>query len=353
MTVDTEKLNAFVEHVTYDLSAGYIGVMVSLGHKLGLYKALAGAGPLTAETLAAKANCDPRYTREWLNSQVSAEYLQYDKASRTFLMTPEQAVVLAEESSPCFIPLAWNTPASMWLDEEKTLAAFRNHEGVSWAEHHERLFCGVAAFYRNAYQANLVQHWLPSLDGVTERLEAGIRVADIGCGHGHTAIIMAQAYPKSEFFGFDVHEESIEAALRNAKAAGVDDRVHFEVSTAKEIPDRHYGLVCYFDCLHDMGDPVGALRRTRSIIDEEASVLLIEPFAEDNLEDNINPVARMYYAASTTLCCAHSKSEEVGLALGAQAGYSKLKQILFDGGFHYLQKTADSAFNMVLQARIC
>lgn len=326
-SIDEQKLNEFVEHAFYDLSAGYMGVMLSLGHKLGLYRLLAGAGPLGSTELATRAGCDPRYVREWLNSQVAGGYLEYHPESECYEMTPEQAVVLADEDSPYFMPHAWNVPASMWFDEEKAVTTFRNGTGLSWGEHHERMSCGSAAFFRNGYKANIVQQWLPSLTGVVRKLEAGAKVADIGCGHGHSTIIMALAYPDSEFYGFDPHGDSIETALRNAADAGVSDRVHFDTATATTVPDRQYDLVCYFDSLHDMGDPVSAARHAASILAQDGTVMLVEPYAGDHLEDNINPVGRLYYAASTTICCAHSKSEAVGLALGAQAGEQRLDRV--------------------------
>ncbi len=351
-SIDEQKLNAFVEHAFYDLSAGYMGVMMSLGHKLGLYRALAGAGPLRSTEVADRADCDPRYVREWLNSQVAGGYLNYRPDSERYEMTPEQRVVLAEEDSPYFMPHAWNVPASMWFDEDKTVATFRNGTGLSWAEHHARMSCGSAAFFRNGYRANIVQNWLPALTGVVEKLEHGAKVVDVGCGHGHSTVFMAQAYPNSEFFGFDPHRESIGPARQHAVDAGVADRVHFDIGTAVTIPDRQYDLVCYFDSLHDMGDPVGAARRARSVLAKDGTVMLVEPYAGDKLQDNINPVGRLYYAASATICCAHSKSEQVGLALGAQAGEQRLNQVFVEAGFQGLRRALETPFNLVLEAKV-
>lgn len=349
--IDETKLNNFVEHAFYDLSAGYMGVMMSLGHKLGLYRTLAGAGPLTAEQVAERADCDPRYVREWLNSQAAGQYLDYLPDSQCYRLSPEQAVVLADESSPYFMPHAWNVPASMWFDEEKTLATFRHGTGLSWGDHEPRMSCGSAAFFRNGYQASIVQHWLPALTGVVEKLRTGINVADVGCGHGHSTIIMAKAFPNSRFYGYDAHAESIATARNNAAAAGIADRVHFDVASATGVPDRQYGLLCYFDSLHDMGDPVGAAAHARTTLAADGSVMLVEPYAADRVEDNINPVGRLFYAASTTICCAHSKSEPVGLALGAQAGERRLNQVFTDAGFTDLRRAVETPFNLVFEAK--
>ena len=352
MSIDEQKLNSFLEHAVLDLAAGYGGVMVSLGHKLGLYHAMANAGPLSSDAVADRAGCNKRYVREWLNSQAAGGYVEYDPRAQTYELLPEQAVVLADVDSPYFIPNAWNVPASMWFDEDKTIETFRNGDGLSWDQHHGRLFCGVASFYRNGYQANLVQNWLPALDGVIAKLKRGGRVADIGCGHGHSTVIMAKAFPNSEFYGFDYHESSIVEARKNAQEAGVSERVYFEVANAKNYPARNYDLICFFDCLHDMGDPVGAVQHAKTALARTGTVLLIEPFAGDNVEDNLNAVGRLYYSASTTLCCAHSLSEEVGLALGAQAGEKKLSEVFKTAGFEHFRRAAETPFNLVLEAKL-
>lgn len=351
MNINQQKLNEFLEHAVYDLAAGYGGVMVSLGHKLGLYQAMAGAGAQTSQQIADKTGCAERYVREWLNSQVAGGYCQFDPASRTYQLSPEQAVVLADSESPFFIPNAWNVPASMWFDEGKTLETFRTGDGLGWDQHDGRLFCGVAAFFRNGYQANLVQHWLPALDGVLERLHQGVSVADIGCGYGHSTLIMAKAFPNSRFHGFDYHEESVESARKLASDQGLADRVNFDVASAKDFPGNNYGLICYFDCLHDMGDPVGAMQHAKRSLSSEGSIMLVEPYAGDELEDNINPVGRLYYSASTTLCCAHSLSEDVGLALGAQAGEKRLAKVFSEAGFGHFQRATETPFNLIFEAR--
>jgi 2-polyprenyl-3-methyl-5-hydroxy-6-metoxy-1,4-benzoquinol methylase len=275
--LDRAKLESFFTRAVSDLSAGYGGVMVSLGSKLGLYRALAGAGPLSSKEVAARAGCDERYVREWLNSQAAGGYVGYHAVSDTYELSPEQAAVLADESSPLFIPNAWSTPASMWFDEEKSIEAFRTGKGVAWGEHEGRLFCGVAAFYRNAYRASLVPEWLPALDGVVDALQAGIAVADVGCGHGHSSILMAEAFPRSRFHGFDVHPASIEQARRNAADAGVAERTSFEVARAQDYAREGYGLICFFDALHDMGDPVAAARYAAQALAPDGTVLLVEP----------------------------------------------------------------------------
>ncbi len=351
MSINEQKLNDFIERAVGDLAAGYGGVMVSLGRKLGLYRAMAGAGPLSSRELAKRAGCAERYVREWLNSQAAGGYVVYHPSSETYELSPEQAFVLADEESPVFIPPAWEVPASMWFDEDKTIEAFRTGAGVPWGAHDERLFCGVAAFYRNAYRGELVQNWLPALDGVESKLHAGARIADVGCGHGHSTIIMAQAYPHSRFWGFDYHSGSIEVARENAHEAGVADRVRFEVADAGNYGTNSFDLICFFDCLHDMGDPVGAARRAAAALLEDGTVMLVEPFANDRVEENLNPVGRLYYSASTTLCCAHSLSEDVGFALGAQAGEARLAEVFRKAGFRTFRRATQTPFNLILEAR--
>lgn len=350
--IDRAKLDAMVGRAVADLSAGYGGVMISLGDKLGLYKAMSGAGPISAKQLAAATGCAPRYVREWLNSQVAGGYVDYRAQDDTYQLSAEQAMVLADEESPVFIPNAWNVPASMWADEDKAIEAFRTGNGVAWGAHDARLFCGVAAFYRNAYRTTLVPEWLPALDGVVERLEAGIPVADIGCGHGHSTVLMAEAFPRSRFHGFDVHPESIDEARRNADDAGVGSRVSFEVGRASDFPGRDYGLVCYFDCLHDMGDPVAAARHAAEVLAPDGTVMLVEPFANDRIEDNVSTVARLYYAASTTICCAHSIADGGHLVLGAQAGERRLADVFAKAGFSHFRRAAETPFNLILEARL-
>jgi SAM-dependent methyltransferase len=334
-----------------DLSAGYGGVMVSLGAKLGLYKAMAGASPISSKELAARTGCAERYVREWLNSQAAGGYVGYHAVSDTYELSPEQAMVLADEDSPVFIPNAWNTPASMWFDEEKAIESFRTGKGVAWGEHDGRLFCGVAAFYRNAYRGSLVSQWLPALERVVEKLQAGITVADVGCGYGHSTLLMAQAFPQSRFQGFDPHPTSIDEAKRIAADAGIAGRVGFDVARAVDYRGKNYGLICFFDCLHDLGDPVAAARHAAQVLAPDGTVMLVEPFANDRVEDNISPVARLYYAASTTICCAHAISEGGRLVLGAQAGEARLAEVFRKAGFTRFRRAAETPFNLILEAR--
>lgn len=350
-TIDSTKLDAFVSRAFNDLSAGYAGVMVSLGMKLGLYKAMAGAGPLSAAEVAALVDCAERYVAEWLNAQVAGGYIEYHPSSGTYELTPEQAMVLADEDSPVYFPYAWQVPASMWFDEEKTIDAFRTGRGVSWGEHDGRLYCGVAAFYRNAYRASLVSQWLPALDGVVEKLERGITVADVGCGHGHSTLLMAKAFPRSRFAGFDPHAPSIQAARRLAAEAGLERRVTFDVARADKYPVWDYGLICFFDCLHDMGDPMAAADYAARALAPGGAIMLVEPFANDRVEENRSPVARLYYSASTTLCCAHAISEGGRHVLGAQAGEARLTEVFRKAGFTHFRRAVETPFNLVLEIR--
>jgi 2-polyprenyl-3-methyl-5-hydroxy-6-metoxy-1,4-benzoquinol methylase len=350
-TIDESKLEAFLGQVFGDLAACYGGVMVSLGDRLGLYDSLNGAGPLTSAEVAERSGCTERYVREWLNSQTAAGYVEYDPETATYELPPEHAAVLADNDSPTLLTPAFNVPASMWLDEEQAIRAFRTGEGVPWGAHHERLFCGVGAFYRNAYSAALVPQWLPALDGMVERLEAGAKVADVGCGHGHSAVLMAQAFPNSRFHGFDLHAESVAAARVNAAEAGVADRVTFAAATATDYTEDGFDLICFFDALHDMGDPVGAARHARSALADDGTVMLVEPYAADAVEDNANPIGRLYYSASTVLCCAHAISENGGHALGAQAGEAQLAGVFAEAGFGHWRRATETPFNLVLEAR--
>ncbi|WP_085026559.1 class I SAM-dependent methyltransferase [Ensifer aridi] len=351
-TADAAKLDQIVTRAIGDLSAGYGGVMVSLGHRLGLYKAMAEAGPLTSRELASRAGCAERYVREWLGSQVAGGYVAYHAISDTYELTPEQALVLADEDSPYFIPNAWAVPASMWSDEEKAMDAFRTGKGIAWGDHDGRLFCGVAAFYRNAYRASLVPEWLPALDGVVEKLRAGALVADVGCGHGHSTVLMAEAFPASEFLGFDTHQESVAEARKIAAEAGVAQRTAFTTARADDYPGAGYDLICFFDCLHDMGDPVAAAAHAAKAIAPGGTVMLVEPFAHDHVEDNVSPVARIYYAASTTICCAHAISDGGRMVLGAQAGEARLADVFRKAGFTHFRRALETPFNLILEARL-
>lgn len=350
-SIDQAALESFATRAIADIAASYSGVMVSLGHKLGLYKAMAGAGPLSAAELARRTGCAERYVREWLAAQAAAGYLVYHARSETFELPPEHALVLADEDSACFVPPAWNLPAAMWADEDKALDAFRTGRGVAWGEHDPRMACGVAAFYRNGYRAALVPQWLPALDGVVARLQDGIAVADIGCGHGHSTMLMARAFPNSRFHGFDPHGASIEAARRNAQDAGLEGRVRFAAARADDYPAEGYGLVCFFDALHDMGDPVGALRHAADALAPGGTVMLVEPFAHDRVEDNLNPTGHLYYGASTVICCAHAISEGGKLVLGAQAGPKRLAEVCRKAGLTHFRVAAQTPFNLICEVR--
>jgi SAM-dependent methyltransferase len=351
LEIDQAELESFSMRAIDDLSAGYAGVMVSLGAKLGLYKAMAGAGPISAKELAARTGCAERYVSEWLNAQVAGRYIDYHGLSGTYELSPEQALVLADEDSPAYIPHAWNVPASMWLDEARAIEAFRTGQGVAWGEHHPRMACGVAAFYRNGYRAKLVSHWLPALDGVVARLQAGITVADVGCGHGHSTALMAQAFPKSRFHGFDTHLPSVVAARSHADEAGLAQRARFEVARADDYPGGGYGLICFFDTLHDLGDPVAAARHAAEVLAPGGTVMLVEPFANDRVADNVSPVGRLYYAASSMLCCAHAISEGGKLVLGAQAGQARLAEVFRKAGFSHFRRAAETPFNLIFEVR--
>jgi SAM-dependent methyltransferase len=348
--IDQAKHEAFLAQAFGDLAACYGGVMVSLGDRLGLYDALNGAGPLTSAEVAERSGCAERYVREWLGSQVAAGYLEYDPDAATYALPPEHAAVLADPDSPTLLTPAFNVPASMWHAEERAIRAFRTGEGVPWAAHHERLFCGVGAFYRNAYAGTLVPQWLPALDGVVERLEAGATVADVGCGHGHSTVLMAQAFPRSRFHGYDTHAESIAAARTHAAEAGVADRVTFSVANATGYAEEGFDLICFFDALHDMGDPVGAARQARAALADGGTVMIVEPYAADALEDNAGPIARLYYSASTVLCTAHALSDG-GHALGAQAGEERLADVFAQAGFGHWRRATETPFNLILEAR--
>jgi SAM-dependent methyltransferase len=350
--IDPAKLDALVARAFGDLSAGYGGVMISIGNRLGLYKAMAGAGPLSAHAIATRADCAERYVREWLNAQVAGGYAAYHPISDTYELTPEQAMVLSNEDSPVFFPSAWSVPASMWADEEKAVEAFRTGKGIPWGDHDGRLACGVAAFYRNAYKASLVPEWLPALDGVVDKLKAGALVADIGCGHGHSTVLMAKAFPASQFRGFDTHLLSVSEAQGVAAEAGVAQRASFAEARADNYPGKGYDLICFFDCLHDMGDPVAAATHAAKALAPDGTVMLVEPFANDKVEDNVSPVARMYYAASTTICCAHAISDGGHLVLGAQAGEARLADVFRKAGFTRFRRVLETPFNLVLEARL-
>jgi len=345
------KLEQFMGQAVGDLGAAISGLMVYIGDELGLYKAMGGAGPLTSDELAAKTGTDERYVREWLNNQAAGGYVAYDSASQRYELPEEQALALADEDSPVFLPGGYSGVASAWADAPKFTEAFRTGKGVGWHEHDPRLFRGTERFFRPGYRAHLVSTWIPALDGVEQRLQAGAKVADIGCGHGASTTLMAQAYPKSEFVGFDYHGPSIETARKRAADAGVGTSVRFEVASAKDFPGGDYDVVTFFDCLHYMGDPLTALRHTREVLREGGTVMLVEPFAHDRTEDNLNPVGRAFYGLSTVICTAASKAQEVGLALGAQAGEARMRALFDEADFSSFRRATETPFNIVYEAK--
>jgi SAM-dependent methyltransferase len=351
MTVDPVKLNEFAGKMVGDLGAAMSAALVVLGDKLGLYKQLAEAGPSTPAELAQRSGTAERYVREWLAAQAAAGYASYDPATGRYALSPEQAMVFADEGGPAFMAGAFEVIGSMFRDEPKLSEAFRSGKGVGWHEHDACLFRGTERFFRPGYEAHLVPEWIPALDGVQAKLERGVRVADVGCGHGASTIVLAKAFPNSRFFGFDYHAPSIERARKSAEEAGVADRTQFEVAAAKEFPGKDYDLVAFFDCLHDMGDPVGAARHVRDTLSLDGTWLIVEPFAHDRIEDNLNPVGRIYYAASTMVCTPASLSQEVALGLGAQAGEARLRDVVTVGGLTRFRRATETPFNLVLEAR--
>lgn len=351
-SIDPARLDAFAGKAMSDLTAGYTGVMISLGTKLGLYRTLAGAGPLSSREVAKRSDCAERYVREWLNAQAAGGYLAFHSSSDTYELLPEQAAVLADEDSPYYVPIAWNVPASLWADEEKAITAFRTGAGIAWGDHDRRMSCGSAGFFRNGYKANLVANWLPTLDGVADRLAEGIVVADVGCGHGHSTMLMAEAFPKSRFSGFDTHAASIAEARECADWSGLSDRTDFALAKATTYPDRQYDLICFFDVLHDLGDPVAAARHAAKVLAPGGTVMLVEPFAHDHTADNLTPAGQLYYAASTVICCAHAISEGGRMVLGAQAGEARLADVFRKAGFTHFRRAAETPFNMIFEARL-
>lgn len=342
------EIQAAVGQTITDLGAAFSGVLINIGRRLGLYQTMAAIGACTPEELAQKTGIRERYVREWLNNQAAGGYVRYEPQSRRYTLPAAQAMVLAVEDSPVYMAPAFEVAAAFWSDEERIFEAFRTGEGLGWHEHNERLFCGTEMFFRTGYRAHLVADWLPSLDGIVDRLQAGGRVADVGCGHGASTLIMARAFPHSQFIGIDYHADSIATAAQRAREAGIGN-VRFEVSTAKDYDDRNMDLVCFMDCLHDLGDPAGALTHARNALKPDGKVMLVEPYAGDTVEENLNPIGRLFYAASTMACTPNSLSQEVGLALGAQAGEARLRRLAQQAGFRDLRLATRTPVNLVLE----
>jgi 2-polyprenyl-3-methyl-5-hydroxy-6-metoxy-1,4-benzoquinol methylase len=349
--VDEAKLHQFVGQMLADLGGATSVALVRMGDALGLYKTLHAKGPMTVEELAAAAKVNERYLREWAAHHAASNYLSYDPATRKFSLPSEQAMVFAIDDSPVNMTGAFDAVVAFLGNQDKVQPAFKNGGGVGWGDQTTCLFCATARFFRPGYQNNLVGSWLPALDGMVDKLRRGAKVADVGCGHGWSTVIMAKEFPKSQFIGYDFHPSSIEQASAHAKEHGVSDNTRFEVATAKEYPGKDFDLVAFFDCLHDMGDPAGAAAHVRQSLKPDGSWMVVEPMAGDRLEDNLNPVGRLFYGASTMVCVPTSLAQEVGAALGAQAGEKKLREVIGAGGFRRVRRAAETPFNMVLEAR--
>ncbi|MEO5860813.1 MAG: class I SAM-dependent methyltransferase [Pyrinomonadaceae bacterium] len=352
MDLNEDKLNSLLGRFVGDLGATMHAGSIVIGEKLGLYKAMMTPNErVTAGELAKRTDTNERYVREWLNANAASGYVEYDADKDAYFMTPEQAYVMTNEENAAYLPGAFVLATSALRSIPTLVDRFRTGEGFGWHEHHEDLFRGTELFFRPGYIANLVNAWIPALDDVEDKLNTGAKVADVGCGLGASTILMAKAFPNSEFIGFDYHDKSIESARKKADEAGVGDRVRFEVGASKAFPGEGYDLVTFFDCLHDMGDPVGAAAHVRKALEEDGTWMIVEPFANDSIAENLNPVGRVYYSASTMICTPASRSQEVGLGLGAQAGEAKLRGVVSEGGFTRFRRATETPFNLVLEAR--
>ena len=351
MAINETALNQLLERTLVDLGGTYHTVLAVIGDKLGLYKALAGADPRTPAELSAQTGTAERYIREWLNANAAGGYITYHADTGRYSLSPEQALVLADESSPAFFLGGFQAALAATKIEPRLTEAFRTGAGVGWHEHDHQLFHGIERFFRTGYAANLVQSWIPALDGVEAKLQTGASVADIGCGHGASTILMAQAFPNSRFIGFDYHADSIVAARQRAEAAGVADRVRFEVATATNYPGTNYDLVAMFDALHDMGNPASAASHVYTTLKGDGTWLIVEPFAEDRVEHNLHPLGRAFYASSTLICTPNALDQDAGSALGAQAGEARLREVVTQGGFTRFRRATHTPVNLVLEAR--
>ncbi|MFN2614869.1 MAG: class I SAM-dependent methyltransferase [Actinomycetota bacterium] len=349
-TIDEAKVEALVGAIVSDAGGAITALLVYLGDKLGFYKALADGNPVTAQQLATKTKTHPRLVREWLSNQAAAGYVTYDGDAETFSLSPEQAFALADESSPALLNGFFQVIAAAFQSTDKEIEAFRTGRGLAWGDHHHELFDGTRRFFKAGYTGNLVSSWIPALDGVEEKLQAGAKVADVGCGLGASTIILAQAYRRSTFVGFDYHGPSIDAARKAAAEAGVADRVTFEVASSYDFPGSAYDFIAFFDCWHDMGDPIKAATHAREALAPGGSIMLVEPFANDALKDNLNLVGKVFYGASTVICTPCSL-DEGGLALGAQAGPARTTSLLNEAGLSHTRVATQTPFNIVYEAR--
>ena len=347
--MDEAKLHDFMGKLIGDMGGAAMLANMVLGEELGLYRAMADSQWTSAQTLAERTHCHPRLVLEWLNAQAASGYMEHRDAS--FRLCEEQAMALALEDSPVYVAGGANVVAALFHDKDKLVKAMRGDGALAWGDHHHCMFSGTERFFRPGYRAHLVAEWLPALEGVVEKLASGAKVADVGCGHGASTIIMAQAYSRSRFIGFDYHGPSVIAATQRAEEAGVARQACFALESAKTFPGNDFDLVCYFDCLHDMGDPVGAAKHAYQALKDDGTVMLVEPYAEDTLDGNITPVGRLFYAASTFICTPNSLSQEVGLGLGAQAGEARLLKVFEEAGFTQFRRAAQTPFNLILEAR--
>lgn len=351
MALNMQKLDELLGKGVVDFGATFHAALVAIGDRLGLYKALAQGGPATPAELAKRTSTNERYIREWLSSQAAGGYVTYDAASGKFSLSEEQAFAFADENSPAFLPGAFQLALAATRSVDRITEAFKTGAGMGWHEHDKELFVGTERFFRPGYAANLINSWIPALEGVADKLRRGGKVADVGCGHGASTILMAQAFPQSAFVGFDYHQGSIDAANERAKGAGVTKNTSFAAAPAKTYPGSEYDFVTFFDCLHDMGDPVGAAKHVKQSLKPDGTWMIVEPFANDRLEENLNPVGRVYYSASTMLCTPCSRAQEVGLALGAQAGEARMREVVTSGGFTRFRRATQTPFNIVYEAR--
>lgn len=351
MALDMQKLDQLLGKGLNDFGATFHAALVTIGDRLGLYKALNEGGAMTPAELAKKTGTNERYVREWLSGQAAGGYITYDAASGKFSLSEEQAFILADENSPAFLPGAFQLALASTRSVDQITDVFRTGKGFGWHEHHPELFVGTERFFRPGYAANLIKGWIPALEGVEAKLRKGGRVADVGCGHGASTVLMAQAFPASSFAGFDYHQGSIDAAKERAKKAGVSNNTEFATASAKNYPGKDFDFVTFFDCLHDMGDPVGAAKHVRESMAKDGTWMIVEPFAKDKLEENLNPIGRAFYSASTLLCTPCSRAQEVGLALGAQAGEARIRDVVMQGGFTRFRRATETPFNLIYEAR--